>query len=252
MSGVESLEPCGDFDGVCWECSAARWPSTPPRRPARRFSVQRRPHHRDRDRRRQQRRSGDRPPPGGVRGLRGRPAQMITQFTNERVPIGLACCSTSATACSASASTTRARRSTISCSSCSTRRRVFRDRVQPPAADADRVDRRSRRLRRALAALRPSAGTAIYDAIVAALPLIAIRTRERAALLVISDGADTASTRPCARSARRCCAAMHSSTRSPSIRRAPADQRRASTRPRCAEITGQSGGRTRSSTAVAT
>jgi Ca-activated chloride channel homolog len=46
----------------------------------------------------------------------------------------------------------------------------------------------------ALAAIRPSGGTAIYDAIVDALPLIARRNRQRAALLVISDGADTAST----------------------------------------------------------
>jgi len=46
----------------------------------------------------------------------------------------------------------------------------------------------------ALAAIRPSGGTAIYDAIVDALPLIAHRSRQRAALLVISDGADTAST----------------------------------------------------------
>jgi len=46
----------------------------------------------------------------------------------------------------------------------------------------------------ALAALRPSGGTAIYDAIADALPLVARRSRQRAALLVISDGADTAST----------------------------------------------------------
>jgi Ca-activated chloride channel homolog len=46
----------------------------------------------------------------------------------------------------------------------------------------------------ALAAIRPSGGTAIYDAIVDALPLVARRSRQRAALLVISDGADTAST----------------------------------------------------------
>jgi Ca-activated chloride channel family protein len=50
-------------------------------------------------------------------------------------------------------------------------------------------------VRHALAAIRPSGGTAIYDAIGDALPLIARRTRQRAALLVISDGADTASTR---------------------------------------------------------
>jgi VWFA-related protein len=47
---------------------------------------------------------------------------------------------------------------------------------------------------RGLAGVRPSGGTAIYDAIISALPLVERRTRQRAALLVISDGADTAST----------------------------------------------------------
>lgn len=41
--------------------------------------------------------------------------------------------------------------------------------------------------------LQPFGSTAIYDAIVAAVPLANIRSRQRAALLVISDGADTAS-----------------------------------------------------------
>ena len=49
-------------------------------------------------------------------------------------------------------------------------------------------------MRRALSRLKPSGGTAVYDAIVDSLPKIATRSRERAALLVISDGADTAST----------------------------------------------------------
>jgi VWFA-related protein len=48
-------------------------------------------------------------------------------------------------------------------------------------------------VQRALHALRPSGGTGIYDAIVSAAPLVEHRTRQRAALLVISDGADTAS-----------------------------------------------------------
>jgi len=48
-------------------------------------------------------------------------------------------------------------------------------------------------VRRALVYLKPSGGTAIYDSVLAALPLITRRSRERAALLVISDGADTAS-----------------------------------------------------------
>jgi Ca-activated chloride channel homolog len=48
-------------------------------------------------------------------------------------------------------------------------------------------------LRRALDGLRPNGGTSIYDTIVDALPLLAARTRPRGALVVISDGADTAS-----------------------------------------------------------
>ena len=49
-------------------------------------------------------------------------------------------------------------------------------------------------IRRALDGLKPNGGTAIYDSIFEALPVLDRRTRERAALLVISDGADTAST----------------------------------------------------------
>lgn len=49
-------------------------------------------------------------------------------------------------------------------------------------------------VRRALDSLRPSGGTAVYDAVLQALPLVAHRRRQRAALLIISDGADTAST----------------------------------------------------------
>jgi VWFA-related protein len=41
--------------------------------------------------------------------------------------------------------------------------------------------------------LHPSGGTAIYDAVLAALPLLERRPRDRGALVVISDGADTAS-----------------------------------------------------------
>jgi Ca-activated chloride channel family protein len=48
-------------------------------------------------------------------------------------------------------------------------------------------------VREALAAIKPSGGTAMYDAVLASLPMMAKRTRQRAAVLVISDGADTAS-----------------------------------------------------------
>ena len=48
-------------------------------------------------------------------------------------------------------------------------------------------------VRHALDSLRPSGGTAVYDAVTRALPVLERRTRQRAALLIISDGADTAS-----------------------------------------------------------
>jgi Ca-activated chloride channel family protein len=48
-------------------------------------------------------------------------------------------------------------------------------------------------VRTALDEVRPSGGTAIYDAVLRALLLIEGRPRDRAALLLISDGADTAS-----------------------------------------------------------
>ena len=99
-------------------------------------------------------------------------------------------------------------------------------------------------VRHALAALRPSGGTAIYDAILEALPMIEKRTRQRAAILVISDGADTASTatlrelRPALRrsDAFVYAIAIDSPDRQPiNTRVNPAALR---------EITGESGGRT--------
>jgi Ca-activated chloride channel family protein len=44
-----------------------------------------------------------------------------------------------------------------------------------------------------LATLRPTGATAIYDAMMAAMPYLENRPRERAALVLITDGADTAS-----------------------------------------------------------
>ena len=49
-------------------------------------------------------------------------------------------------------------------------------------------------VQKVLDALRPTGGTAIYDAIIEALPVMDHRSRERAAIVIISDGADTAST----------------------------------------------------------
>ncbi|MGH9662395.1 MAG: VWA domain-containing protein [Bryobacteraceae bacterium] len=48
-------------------------------------------------------------------------------------------------------------------------------------------------LRSKLDGIRPSGATAIYDAVSAALPLFESRSHPRAALLIVSDGADTAS-----------------------------------------------------------
>jgi Ca-activated chloride channel family protein len=48
-------------------------------------------------------------------------------------------------------------------------------------------------IRQALSGLVPFGSTSMYDAVIATLPLMETRSRERAALLIISDGADTAS-----------------------------------------------------------
>ena len=54
--------------------------------------------------------------------------------------------------------------------------------TQPPARLRDQLDRE-----------RPSGGTALYDALVAAAPVFVTREHPRAALVLVSDGADTAS-----------------------------------------------------------
>ena len=48
-------------------------------------------------------------------------------------------------------------------------------------------------MRGKLEAMRPTGGTAMYDAIDATLPLFESRQHQRAAILLVSDGADTAS-----------------------------------------------------------
>jgi Ca-activated chloride channel family protein len=48
-------------------------------------------------------------------------------------------------------------------------------------------------VRQALNGVKPIGGTAAYDAVLASLPMFAKRSRERGALVIISDGADTAS-----------------------------------------------------------
>jgi len=48
-------------------------------------------------------------------------------------------------------------------------------------------------VRRAMATLRPFGSTALYDAALTVLPMMNTRTKQRASVLIISDGADTAS-----------------------------------------------------------
>src|SRR3954468_20206855 len=47
-------------------------------------------------------------------------------------------------------------------------------------------------VRRALDGIKPFGGTAAYDAVIESLPMLERRSRQRAAILLISDGADTA------------------------------------------------------------
>ncbi|MEO8256739.1 MAG: VWA domain-containing protein [Acidobacteriota bacterium] len=120
--------------------------------------------------------------------------QVVTQFTNQRVPIGLGVVLD--TSDSMFGQRIQAARAAVE--------RFLFDLLDPgdeyfamsfnhqPHA-LTRWTSSPDAMRRALGRLKPSGGTAVYDAIVASLPLIANRRRERAALLVISDGADTAS-----------------------------------------------------------
>ena len=120
--------------------------------------------------------------------------QTITQFTRERVPVGLGVL-------------------------LDTSDSMFGKRIEDARAAVDRFlfdlldpsdefflmafnhrprpltgwTRAQPELRRAPDGLRPNGGTSMYDAIVESLPLLDVRTRPRGALVVISDGADTSS-----------------------------------------------------------
>lgn len=98
---------------------------------------------------------------------------------------------------------------------------------------------------RVMAPLRPFGSTALYDAILAALPAMNARNRERAAMLLISDGADTASDRTL-RDVRS--ALLRSDVFLYAIAIDPPDRRPinvAVNASALAEITDQSGGRTK-------
>jgi Ca-activated chloride channel family protein len=120
--------------------------------------------------------------------------QTITQFTNERVPIGLGLLLDVSDSMfgqrivDARAAVERflldllAPTDTFFLMSFNHQARLLTPWASEPGAVRD-----------ALANIRPSGGTAIYDSVMAALPLMEQRPRERAAVVIVSDGADTTS-----------------------------------------------------------
>jgi VWFA-related protein len=87
-------------------------------------------------------------------------------------------------------------------------------------------------VRQVLDEVKPTGATAIYDAILHSLPMIQQRQRPRAALVVVSDGADTASDASLSEVRTAYCEATRSSTPSRSIRRTRTASTGASTRRR--------------------
>jgi VWFA-related protein len=120
--------------------------------------------------------------------------QTITQFTNERVPVGLGLlldASDSMYGTRIKDARIAADRFLFDLLDPTDEFFVFAFNHKPRALTAWGRDRGL--VQRALAAIQPSGGTAMYDTLLAAMPVIAARARQRAAILVVSDGADTAS-----------------------------------------------------------
>lgn len=120
--------------------------------------------------------------------------QRVAQFTAERVPVSLGL--------ALDVSDSMAGGRLVDAHAALAR---FLDDLLAPADEASLVlfnhrpqvvatwTRERARLHERLTGLYPQGGTAIYDAIATSLPLFADRHHPRAALLVVSDGADTAS-----------------------------------------------------------
>jgi Ca-activated chloride channel family protein len=171
--------------------------------------------------------------------------QTVTQFTNERVPIGLGVLlDISDSMFGKRMDDARAAVDTLLFDLLDQADEFFVMAFNHKPRPLTGWTRERGDVRHALAGLRPSGGTAIYDAILEALPIVDVRTRQRAAILVISDGADTASTaslrevRPALRRSDTFvyAIAIDSPERQPINTRVNAAALR--------EITGESGGRT--------
>ncbi len=121
--------------------------------------------------------------------------QPITQFTKERVPVSLSLTlDISDSMRGVRIVDARTALSHFLDKLLATERRGRAGGVQPRGAALWRVDHRARRHARAgSTSIKPSGGTALYDAIDVSLPLFDSRQHPRAAILLVSDGADTAS-----------------------------------------------------------
>ena len=172
----------------------------PRRRPA--AAVQRRAHGRHRHRPRRGRAPRDRT----SRGTPSRSSKTAPPCRWRNSPTSAsrsasACCSTSATACSGARFGTPGRGRTLPAEAARTHRRLLRHGVQSRAAAAVRLEDRPEGVHEALERLKPTGTTAIYDALSASMPFIENRPRERAAIVLITDGEDTRQRALAARSA---------------------------------------------------
>ena len=122
----------------------------------------------------------------------GEPVE-ITQFTHERVPVALGLLLDVSDSMFGQRILDARGGRAIPARAPGAGRRVLRDGVQPRADAVTPWTSEPETARAALDAIKPSGGTAIYDTVLRALPLIESRPRDRAALVLISDGADTAS-----------------------------------------------------------
>lgn len=123
-------------------------------------------------------------------------AQPITQFTHERVPVGVGLLldvSDSMFGHRIRDARAAVERFLLESLSQDDALFVMTFNHQPRLLTSWTTPAEAATVRNGLDTLRPSGGTAIYDAVLSALPVVDRRPRDRGALVIISDGADTAS-----------------------------------------------------------
>ena len=120
--------------------------------------------------------------------------QMITQFTSERVPVSLAVLldvSDSMFGQRLIDARSAVERFLFELLDTNDEFSVVAFNHEPRALT--RWTQQAEVVRIAMAALKPFGSTALYDAVLTALPMMNTRSKQRASVLIISDGADTAS-----------------------------------------------------------